>query len=302
MNRMGNYTFDRMVDDAGSLASASVRLDGSYFIQYHAPMQACLPARDSLGKRVHVIRFQTLLDYEQFIQRQQLLSGFQTTPHPSIMRTIAQISDPRSPAKVASVIEFFQENMRDFIARRRKINAYLTHWELVFLTRQLIAGLAVWHSVHVVHGRIGLTNTMWTRNGQNQLVFKIGDLGQLDEGMHHKAIEVLEGKNPDFSADIFSLGIVLCEAASLQFICASTTAQLQAEIAQLLDSLKSGELHGRYGAVQELINALCQMIELDATKRPTPKTVQLALAAVDIGGVLHHSCAFVDIAVQSSRQ
>lgn len=233
--------------------------------------------RDPFGKPVRVCQLQPMgaFDPKEYIKKAARLCE---TPHPSVLRFIAKINDPDSVVGSAVVYESYAEDLTSFITRRRARGQFLTAAELLWVYRQLVAALAVWFSPGIVHRAICPGNVLISRNGQNQLVFKIGDLDVHDHT--HLAPEQATGTG-DARADMYSLGLILYDIATLSLLTPSNLASTKAHIRSDLES-KESAVRVRYAQVTSALEVVLQMVDEDAGRRPIPKNVQIALAAIDL--------------------
>jgi serine/threonine protein kinase len=235
-----------------------------------------VPAIDSMGKSVRIQRFLEIdaTQAEGCVRRAQQLCQTQTPVHPSTLRCLAKVRDPGAKAEFAVVYEAYEEDLHTFLVRRQSKQQHLTPFELLSILRQLIAGLAVWHPHKIAHGNIGTTNIVLARNGQQQFVFKIGDLDLPSEPQ--AGAERKDGlvQVATLETDMLQLGIIMYQLAAL---CSTAPA-----LADIRTALTSPALRTRYHSVALLLDVVMQMIESDEKKRPTPKTVQLELAKIEV--------------------
>lgn len=240
-----------------------------------------LRARDAFGKAVRICRLHKStgnFEPKEYIKRAK---RFCDTPHPSTLRVVAQVQDPESAGELAVIYDSYEEDLASFITRRRTHGQFLTSGELLYVYRQLVAALAVWYSPGIVHRAICPGNVLISRNGQNQLVFKIADLHINDNT--HLAPEQPHNKIGDARSDMYAVGLLLYEIATLSLF---TPASLTANKSQMRTDLESKEspLRTRYGYVYSALEVVLQMVDDDAARRPVPKYVQIALAAIALLG------------------
>ena len=97
------------------------------------------------------------------------------------------------------------------------------------------------HGPGTVHQCICSKNVLISRNGQNQLVFKFGDWldSHNEQVKFYSAPEVLAERPADTRSDMFSLGLVLYEIATLQQLLPADAAAVAVDVATVRAQVKA---------------------------------------------------------------
>lgn len=199
--------------------------------------------------------------------------------HPSLLPLLEIVRDGTTPA---AVFANYDENLVQFKARHKKINPFLTPEETLLIFRQLTAGVAMLHSLGIVHERICNENIVLTRNGQNQWVFKIADL--MDKDLFLENLDIPKG----VEWDIFDLGVVMYQliAPDADIDIKKLRLELKNGNTSTLDKIlqelanPEGEICKRFSNYPSIPRLLQVMLDRDTSNRPIVKNIQIELSTM----------------------
>lgn len=186
----------------------------------------------------------------------------------------------------ALVLEYCSAgSLEQFIeARQASGQPFLTEFELWTVALHLTSGLAELHKRKLVHRDIAPRNVFISHNEKGELVFKIGDVGVCKRVQDDKTFVVpLQNSLPDapefiradFTADVFSLGLVLYELAALKLVdLVAEAGELQRERqAVRTELIETPDLSKRYGKLRNVM--LKMMAESPATRHTAAQAVHM---------------------------
>lgn len=227
---------------------------------------------------------------------------------PFLVRFFHTLKDPgdvRFGKGLSLVFELCQEgSVTQFITVRvANRQPFLTAAELLTAALQLTSGLTALHALRLVHRDIAPRTVLIARNETEHLVFKIGDVCQR---VDYERDEITAFKmslhtapdqeqKADFRSDVFSLGLVLYELATLKIIdvtsgkgdIGAAFADMKLERDAVRMSLAADGLRKRYG---DELHVISIMLSERAIERPAAADALRLLSQIDASGVCVPKC------------
>lgn len=220
--------------------------------------------------------------------------------------TVLDAGDLRFRKGSSLVLELCEEgSLLSFIKQRAdKCLPFLSAFELLTIALHLTSGLKALHGRNLVHKDIALRNILIARNEAKQLVFKIGDVGlckHITQADVHGSGSILKvslhtapdhGQKADLRSDVFSLGLVLFELATMKATdgtkddtdMAAAMAAMRPERDEVRRRVASDAvLHERYG--KHLLSVIGEMLSEHLSTRRTAAEALHAFSQIDTSGL-----------------
>jgi len=172
------------------------------------------------------------------------------------------------------ILEFADCDLRQLLDKQRTAGFLLTERHLWGLFTQLTGALRYMHQKRIMHRDIKPSNVLVTKEG-----LKLGDLGlgrQFSSQTHeafskvgtpyYVSPEVVRGDGYDFKSDVWSLGCLLYELATLQNPFEFEGATLASVFAKILNG-DFNQLDGAHHS-PALKDLVLRMLQVDPAKRP----------------------------------
>jgi len=177
------------------------------------------------------------------------------------------------------ILEFAECDLRQLLDKQRKAGFLLTERHLWGLFTQLTGALRYMHQKRIMHRDIKPSNVLVTKEG-----LKLGDLGlgrQFSSQTHeafskvgtpyYVSPEVVRGDGYDFKSDVWSLGCLLYELATLQSPFEFEGATLASVFAKIMNG-DYKPLEGEHHS-QPLRELVLRTLHVDPSRRPTMSEV-----------------------------
>ena len=196
--------------------------------------------------------------------------------HPNIVKFYDSFLDGENG--IVTVMEYLSGgDLADVISNHRKAGKYLSENNLWRYCIEMSLGFKYLHSMGIIHRDIKPQNILINNPTENKL--KIADFGfgkVLKGSLAYSAVgtplymspEIVQGMGYDEKSDIWSLGCVMYELASLEL---AFPAETEAELAKKVLTKTPGPLPGHFS--KDLTTLIFSMLTKDPKKRPSAQDI-----------------------------